>query len=114
MNGAALPIITERSPGIAMTDIDTSGARKRRRLGFIVSAIGLAHFVFPASFDPVNRLGFSDRARTFTYVNGALETTIGVLIASPRRRRATTFVSACYTAYLTVSVIRTQLLERRA
>ncbi|EHI13396.1 hypothetical protein [Mycolicibacterium thermoresistibile] len=84
----------------------------RHLLGLVVSLIGVAHFVAPRLFDPVNRLGFPTRARTFTYVNGGLETLLGVLIAVPGTQRLSRYVSACYTAYLTAAVARTQLSTR--
>ncbi|MCV7007423.1 DoxX-like family protein [Mycobacterium gordonae] len=79
-----------------------------RRLGLWVSAIGVAHFVVPRCFDPINRLGFPNHAREFTYINGALETLIGLLMASPRTRRQSTVISACYVVYLTTAIVFTQ------
>lgn len=79
----------------------------------MVSVIGAAHFVVPRLFDPVNRLGFPTRARSFTYVNGGLETLMGLLMAFPRTRRLSMFVSACYVAYLTVAILFAQLRIRR-
>jgi uncharacterized membrane protein len=78
-----------------------------------VVVVGVAHFVAPRYFDSINRLGFPNRARTFTYVNGAVETIIGVLLALTRARRQSTVVSACYVAYLTIAILNTQLRIRR-
>ncbi|MGV0791505.1 MauE/DoxX family redox-associated membrane protein [Mycolicibacterium sp. XJ1819] len=94
-----------------MTDVDT--ARSRQLLGLMVSLIGAAHFVVPRLFDPVNRLGFPTRARTFTYVNGGLETLLGLLMAVPRTRRLSMAVSACYVTYLTVAIVLAQLSGHR-
>lgn len=91
-----------------MAGIDT-----RRALGLITSLIGVAHFLVPRIFDPFNRLGFPDHARPFTYIHGAVETTIGVLVLRERTRRASTVVSACYLSYLTISILRTQVRTRR-
>ncbi len=96
-----------------MTDIDTRSARTRRALGLLCGLIGAAHFLVPRIFDPFNRLGFPDHARTFTYVNGAIETALGVVMLRARTRRPTAFLSACYLTYLTVSIISTQLRMRR-
>jgi uncharacterized membrane protein len=76
--------------------------------------IGVAHFVAPRYFDPINRLGFPNHARTFTYVNGALETLIGLLMASPGMRRHSTVVSTCYVVYLTAAILFTQQRTLRA
>lgn len=80
----------------------------RRRLGLSASMIGVAHFVAPRYFDAINRLGFPNHARTFTYINGVLETLTGLLMASPRTRRQSTIVSTCYVIYLTTAILFTQ------
>ncbi len=81
-------------------------------MGLTVSLIGAAHFVVPRLFDPVNRLGFPDHARTFTYVNGGLETLMGLLMAMPRTRRLSMVVSACYVTYLGIAILLAQLPTR--
>ncbi len=95
-----------------MTDIDRRSARTRRALGLLGGLIGLAHFLVPRIFDPFNRLGFPNHARTFTYVNGAIETSLGVLLLRTHTRRPTAVLSACYISYLTISILRTQLRAR--
>ncbi len=97
-----------------MTDIDPRSARTPRALGLLGGLIGVAHFLVPRIFDPFNRLGFPNHARTFTYVNGAIETALGVLLLRPHTRRPVTVVSACSITYLTISILRTQLRTRRA
>lgn len=84
----------------------------RRCQGRAVLAIGLAHFISPRAFDPINGLGFPGRARTFTYINGAIEAAIGALITFPRTRRLSHGLSAFYVVYLTSSVIRAQMVRR--
>ncbi len=96
-----------------MTDIDTPSARTRRALGLLGGLIGLAHFVVPRIFDTFNRLGFPNHARTFTYLNGAIETALGILLLRAHARRPTAVLSACYITYLTISILRTQLRTRR-
>jgi uncharacterized membrane protein len=96
-----------------MRDIDTRSARTPRALGLLGGLIGVAHFLVPRIFDPFNRLGFPNHARTFTYINGAIETTIGALLLRPHTRRPVTVVSACYITYLTISILHTQLRMRR-
>jgi uncharacterized membrane protein len=98
-----------------MADIDTRAARTRTRraLGLVTSAIGVAHFLVPRFFEPFNRLGFPNHARTFTYLNGAVETTIGLLLLRTHTRRPSTVVSACYITHLAISIFRTQLRARR-
>jgi uncharacterized membrane protein len=82
--------------------------RERRSRPLAVIVIGLAHFVVPSVFDPINRVGFPDRPRTFTYINGAIETLIGVLMAVPRTQKASNVVSVCYVVYLMANIVRTR------
>lgn len=96
-----------------MKDIDPRSSRTRRSLGGTTSLIGAAHFVAPRIFDPFNRLGFPNNVRTFTYVNGAVETVIGVLLLRPGARRPSTVVSACYISYLAVCIVATHLRHWR-
>ena len=80
-----------------------------------VVAIGVLHFLVPSAFDPINRLGFPGHARRFTYINGAIETMIGVLMARPRTHRQLVAVSVCYVIYLTGNIIRarTEICNRQ-
>ncbi|WP_102417355.1 hypothetical protein [Mycobacterium sp. 4858] len=96
-----------------MADIDNRSAHTRQALGLLSSSIGVAHFLVPRIFDPINRLGFPNHARTFTYVNGAIETALGVVLLRTHTRRPTAVLSTCYLTYLTINILRTQLRTRR-
>lgn len=98
-----------------MTDTTTRRSERGRErcVAVIVTVIGVAHFLVPRIFDPINRLGFAEHARMFTYINGAIETTIGVMMANPRTRRQSTIVSACYAIHLTSNIVRNQVRIRR-
>lgn len=82
-------------------------------LGLAVAAIGLAHFAFPAPFDFVNRLGSPKRTRLFTYVNGGIETTIGVTLAVNRTRKIAPVIGCMYACYLAANVIRVRVSGAR-
>src|SRR3981189_1688913 len=91
-----------------MTDTGPRGLRAGRYQGLAVVAIGISHFLVPSAFDPINRLGFPEHPRKFTYINGAIETMIGVLMAVPRTRRRSAGGSCCSVIYLAGNIIRTQ------
>ncbi|OBH41930.1 hypothetical protein [Mycobacterium mantenii] len=97
-----------------MTDTTTRRSERGReqRVAVIVTVIGVAHFLVPRFFDPINRLGFAEHTRMFTYINGAVETMIGVMMANPRMRRRLTIVSACYVIHLTSNIVRNQVRIR--
>lgn len=97
-----------------MTDTTARRSDRAREqcVGVIVTVIGVAHFVVPRFFDPINRVGFGEHARMFTYINGAIETTIGVMMANPRMSRQLTIVSACYVIHLTNNIVHNQVRIR--
>lgn len=80
--------------------------------GVAAIIIGVAHFVVPSGFDPFNRLGFPDRARTFTYINGGIETMLGILATIPRTRRHAQVLGLSYITYLTICIASTQFRLR--
>lgn len=80
---------------------------RRQYVGLMVAASGLLHFVRPELFEPVNRqLGFIERTRRHVYINGAIETGMGIGIASGKARTLTRIVSVCYPAYLAFNAFR--------
>ncbi len=83
----------------------------RYRAAAIV-AIGLSHFLWPQVFDPINRLGFPEHVRRFTYINGAIETAIGVLMVPPQTARLSTLTGTCYATYLIGNIIRARTTRR--
>jgi uncharacterized membrane protein len=92
---------------------DRSRGRRPLYGGLTALAVGLAHFVRPGIFEPITRLGFPERPRTFTYINGAVETLIGVLIAVPQFRRASIVVTLCYGLHFSGNVIRSRARASR-
>lgn len=75
-----------------------------------MAAVGLAHFARPTSFEPINRrLGFTTNTRRHVYVNGAIETAIGLLAAPERTRPMSATLGAAYGLYLTSSALHARL-----
>ncbi|WP_310784555.1 hypothetical protein [Mycobacterium sp. Z3061] len=96
-----------------MTGIEMRDMQIRRAHGAAAISIGLAHFAAPQVFEPFNRLGFPHNARTFTYINGGIETTLGILTTAPRTRRHAKAFGLCYIGYLATCIITTQARLRR-
>lgn len=82
---------------------------REQNVAAIVIVVGVAHFLIPRIFDPINSFGSADHARMFTYINGAIETMIGLMMANARTRRHSAVVSACYVIYLTSNIGRNQI-----
>lgn len=96
-----------------MTDISIRRRRNRPAHAAAATGVGLAHFLAPRVFEPFNRLGFPHHARAFTYINGGIETTLGILTAIPRTRPHAHALGLCYVTYLTTCIVVTQVRSRR-
>ena len=90
----------------------TGSSRTARLLGLIVAGIGLAHFIDPRSFMVMTRVAFPRNTQTYVYVNGGLETAIGLLLSRAHTRGAGVVALIAYGVYLAGNATRT--LARRA
>ncbi|SOJ53965.1 hypothetical protein MSIMFB_01464 [Mycobacterium simulans] len=81
--------------------------RARLWRGLVTSSIGLAHFAMPQRFEPLNvTLGFAGNTRRHVYINGAIETAIGLTMIHPATRRLTLVAGLGYTGYLAANFLR--------
>ncbi len=83
--------------------------RRRRFTGLAIAGIGLAHFAFPASFDPINEMAFPARPRRYTYINGGIETAMGLTLLRPAPRSVSKALSVGYVCYLLGNLVRARL-----
>jgi uncharacterized membrane protein len=74
--------------------------------GAAISAIGLAHIVRPELFESLNRQMFMRNIRRHVYINGAIETLLGVAVIAPRARRFLPIFGALDVTYLGGNIIR--------
>lgn len=84
----------------------TANARSARLAGLLAAGVGLAHFIEPRSFGPITRIAFPHHTRTYVYINGGLETAIGLLISRPKTREAGVVSLIAYGVYLAGNVAR--------
>lgn len=75
-------------------------------LGAALAAAGLAHFAKPAAFESITATAFPDNTRRYTYVNGGIETALGVGLAVPRTRRVALAGLAGYVGWLGFNAVR--------
>ena len=76
-------------------------------MGLAIAAGGLAHFVWPQPFEPLNNtLGFTSHTRLHVYVNGAMETVLGLTLISPKTRKLSAALSFGYPIYLLANAFR--------
>src|SRR3974377_1769493 len=72
-----------------------------RYVATITVAIGIAHFLAPSRFEPINvKLGFAHAPRRYVYINGAIEAAIGLTSFSRRTRPLNRLLSVVYPFHL--------------
>ena len=71
-----------------------------------MAAAGLTHFVKPGLFDPLTSAAFPRRTRQHTYIDGSVETALGLGLATRRTRRFAAVGAIAYLAYLGGNVVR--------
>ena len=86
--------------------LDGAGVRSRltRYAGLALAATGVAHFASPTLFDPLTSQAFPRRTRQHTYIDGSVETALG--LATRRTRRFAAVGAIAYLAYLGGNVVR--------
>ncbi len=75
-------------------------------LGAGLAAAGLAHFAKPQAFEGITKTAFPNHTRAYTYVNGGLETAIGVGLAVPKARKYALAGLAGYVGWLGFNAVR--------
>jgi uncharacterized membrane protein len=92
------------APNSTATLVNSSS--RHALVGAAISAIGLAHIVRPELFASLNRQMFTRNIRRHVYINGAIETLIGVAMIAPRARRFVPVLGALYVTYLGGNIVR--------
>ena len=75
-------------------------------VGLALAAAGVAHFVKPEAFEGITASAFPDNTRRHTYINGGIETALGVGLITPRTRRLAAAGAAAYVGYLVLNAVR--------
>lgn len=74
--------------------------------GLAVATVGLTHFVRPDAYASITEAAFPDDVRRHTYIDGGIETAIGLGLLTPRTRKAALVGLAAYTGYLGINILR--------
>ncbi|ULE35536.1 hypothetical protein K3G64_06465 [Mycobacterium sp. IDR2000157661] len=74
--------------------------------GLGVAAVGVSHFVKPQLFESATVQAFPRNTRQFIYLNGGIETAIGLGLASRRTRKLAALATVGYLAYLAGNMAR--------
>lgn len=84
----------------------SGGSRAATLAGLAVAATGVAHFVRPELFDDITHRAFPRDTRRHLYINGGLETAIGLGLSARKTRRLAVAGLIAYGAYLAGNVAR--------
>jgi len=74
--------------------------------GLVLAGTGLAHFVRPQLFESITVAAFPRDTRQHIYINGGIETAIGLGLAAPKTRKLAVLGTVGYVAYLASNVVR--------
>lgn len=73
-----------------------------------LAATGLSHFFKPQMYEKLTALAFPNNTRRHVYVDGAIETAIGVGLVAPKTRKFAYAGIAGYLGYLIFGAIRSR------
>jgi uncharacterized membrane protein len=76
--------------------------------GAALAATGVAHFAKPQLFEPLTATAFPNNTRRHVYVNGTIETALGVGLIAPQTRKFALAGLVGYLGYLIFSAIRSR------
>ena len=74
--------------------------------GLALAGTGLSHFVVPQVYEGVTKSAFPTNTRQHVYIDGAIETAVGLGIASPKTRKFALIGLVAYLLYMAGSVAR--------
>lgn len=75
-------------------------------LGAVLAAAGLAHFAKPEAFESITATAFPNHTRRYTYLNGGIETALGVGLAVPKTRKFAVAGLVGYAGWLGFNAVR--------
>ncbi len=77
-------------------------------IGVALAAAGLSHFAKPQIYEKMTAQAFPTNTRRFVYLNGGIETALGVGLVAPQTRKFAVAGVVGYLAYLISGVIRSK------
>lgn len=74
--------------------------------GLGIAGVGLAHFTSPQLFDGITKQAFPRNSRQHLYINGGIETALGLGLSTRQTRPLAVVGAISYVAYLAGNVAR--------
>ncbi|MGV0713975.1 hypothetical protein ABQE93_01090 [Mycolicibacterium sp. XJ662] len=87
---------------------DESGSNSRAATlaGLALAGTGLAHFAKPELFESITEQAFATKSRQQIYINGGIETALGLGLAARKTRKLAVVGTVGYLVYLAGNVAR--------
>lgn len=76
--------------------------------GAALAAMGLSHFAKPQVFEKITAPAFPQNTRRHVYVNGTIETALGVGLVVPQTRKFALAGVIAYVGYLLFGAVRSR------
>ncbi len=89
-----------------MLEEKSGGSRLATLAGIGIAGAGVAHFVRPELFDDITQQAFPRETRKHVYIDGGIETAIGLGLVSRKTRKLAVLGLLGYGAYLAGNVVR--------
>jgi uncharacterized membrane protein len=86
--------------------VPKGNSRGAQIAGLALAGTGLAHFARPQLFESITVAAFPRNTRQNIYLNGGIETALGLGLASPKTRKLAAVGAIGYVAYLAGNVAR--------
>ena len=83
-------------------------SRAAKLVGLGIAGVGLAHFTSPQLFDSITQQAFPRNSRQHLYINGGIETALGLGLSARKTRPLAIVGSIGYLAYLAGNVARSR------
>jgi uncharacterized membrane protein len=83
-------------------------SRAAKFAGLAVAGVGLAHFTSPQLFDGITKQAFPRNSRQHLYINGGIETALGLGLSARKTRPLAVVGTIGYLAYLAGNVARSR------
>lgn len=74
--------------------------------GLALAATGLSHFAKPELFESITAPAFPNNTKRFIFINGGIETALGLALISPKTRKLAGLGGLAYAVYLGANAAR--------
>jgi uncharacterized membrane protein len=88
--------------------VPKGNSRAAKLVGLGIAGVGLAHFTSPQLFDSITQQAFPRNSRQHLYINGGIETALGLGLSAKKTRPLAIVGSIGYLAYLAGNVARSR------